>query len=94
VGKSNTGRGECDVAAREAVGQKFWGYMEGRMLREADVTGPARQSGGTCSSSLRALLGLFAGLLCHAQLTQSPRPLSNAHSEAEEAVDRGSVTLC
>jgi hypothetical protein len=33
VRKSNTGRGECDVTAREAVGQKFWGYMEGRMLR-------------------------------------------------------------
>jgi hypothetical protein len=33
VRKSNTGRGECDVTLREAVGQKFWGYMEGRMLR-------------------------------------------------------------
>ena len=58
----------------------------------ADVTSTARAARSLCAGSARSSRPLSATLLCHAQLIQSPCPLSSAHRPTEPACDRGSVS--
>jgi hypothetical protein len=60
----------------------------------ADVTSTARAARSLCAGtgSARSSRPLSATLLCHAQLIQSPCPLSSAHRPTVSASDRGSVS--
>lgn len=63
--------------------------MAGRRMVREQVRQPHVPPSSSVGLSARALLGLSSTLICHAQLIQSPCPLSSAHRPTVSALRSG-----